>query len=85
MQNTFRGPGAQIKNKEARTVFRDIVKVVATDDDRAGHLRRHDSASEDAATDRNLSSEGALLVCSRGLLRRACAGKNIAYQCKNQG
>ena len=45
-----------------RTVLGDVVEVVPTDDDRAGHLGGDDTASEDAAADRDLTSEGALLV-----------------------
>ena len=45
-----------------RTVFRDIVEVVTADDDSAGHLRRDDTAGQNATTDGDLTSEGALLV-----------------------
>ena len=38
------------------------MEVVAADDDGAGHLGGDDTAGEDAATDRDLTSEGALLV-----------------------
>lgn len=45
-----------------RTVFRDVVKVVPTNDDSASHLRRDDTAGQDATTDGNIPSERALLV-----------------------
>ena len=45
-----------------RTVFGDVVEVVPTDDDSAGHLRRDDATSEDATTDRHFASERTLLV-----------------------
>lgn len=38
------------------------MKVVPPYDDGAGHLCRNDTAGQDAATDRNIASEGALLV-----------------------
>jgi hypothetical protein len=38
------------------------VKVLATDDDGVGHLGRVDDTGEDAATDGDIASEGALLV-----------------------
>lgn len=49
----------------ARTVFRDVVEVVAADDEGSGHLCGDDTASEDTATDGHISSEGALLVWER--------------------
>ena len=38
------------------------MEVVPPDDNGAGHLRRDDTAGEDAATDGDITSEGALLV-----------------------
>lgn len=49
----------------ARTVLGDVVEVVAADDEGAGHLGRDDTAGEDAATDRDIARERALLVCVR--------------------
>ena len=46
-----------------RTVFGDIVEVVPSDDDGAGHLGRHDLAGQNTATDGDVAGEGALLVC----------------------
>ena len=43
-------------------VLGDEVEVLATDDDGALHLGRHDLTSEDAATDGNIAGERALLV-----------------------
>ena len=45
-----------------RTVFGDVVEVVAADNDGARHLGGNDTASEDTATDGDVASEGALLV-----------------------
>jgi hypothetical protein len=44
-------------------VLRDEVKVLAADDDGSVHLGGNDGASQDTATDRDETSEGALLVC----------------------
>lgn len=44
------------------TVFRNIMKVVTADDDSAGHFCRYNFASQDAATDRNITTKRALLV-----------------------
>ena len=38
------------------------VQVVTTDDDGVGHLGRVDDTSQDTAADRDIASEGALLV-----------------------
>lgn len=46
-----------------RTVFGDIVEVVTSDDNRAGHFCRHNLASENTSTDGDVTSKGALLVC----------------------
>ena len=43
-------------------VFLDVVKVITADDDGALHLRGLDDALEDAATDVDITSEGAFLV-----------------------
>jgi len=43
-------------------VLRDEVKVLAADDDGSVHLGGNDGASQDTATDRDETSEGALLV-----------------------
>jgi hypothetical protein len=43
-------------------VLGDEVEVVTADDEGVGHLGRVDSAGEDAATDRDITGEGALLV-----------------------
>ena len=45
-----------------RTVLGDVVKVIPSDDDGTGHLRRNDTASQDTATDGDVASEWALLV-----------------------
>lgn len=45
-------------------VLGDVVEVFTADDDGTVHLGRDDTASEDTATDRDLTGEGALLVCS---------------------
>ena len=47
------------------TVLGDVVEVVPTDDKRAGHFGRYDTAGQDAATDGDVASEWALLVCSK--------------------
>ena len=46
----------------ARTVFGDAMEVVSADDDGAGHLRGDNATGQDAATDRDIAGEGALLV-----------------------
>ena len=46
-----------------RTVLGDVVQVISPDDERAGHLGRDDLAGQDAAADRDVAREGALLVC----------------------
>ena len=38
------------------------MQVVTTDDDGVGHLGRVDDTGEDTAADRDIASEGALLV-----------------------
>jgi len=43
-------------------VLRNVVKVLAADDDGAVHLGRDDTAGQDTAADRDHTSEGALLV-----------------------
>ena len=45
-----------------RTVLGDVVKIISSDNDCAGHLRRDNTAGEDTATDRDVTGEGALLV-----------------------
>lgn len=44
-------------------VLGNEVEVFAADDNGSVHLGRDDGASQDTATDRDLASEGALLVC----------------------
>lgn len=44
------------------TVLFDVVHVVSADDDRSLHLGGDDDSSEDASTDRDITSEGALFV-----------------------
>lgn len=46
-------------------VLGDEVKVLATDDDGTVHLGGNDSAGQDTATDGDLTSEGALLICGK--------------------
>ena len=45
-----------------RTVLGDVVKVIPSDHDGTGHLGRNDTASEDTATDGDITGEWALLV-----------------------
>jgi hypothetical protein len=45
-------------------VLGDEVKVLAADDESAVHLGGDDGAGKDTATDRDETSEGALLVCT---------------------
>jgi hypothetical protein len=45
------------------TVFRNIMQVVSSDDYSTGHFGRHDLASQNTATDGNVTNEGAFLVC----------------------
>lgn len=49
-------------DKRVRTVLGDVVEVIPTDDDGAGHLGGNDTASQDTTADGNITSEGALLV-----------------------
>ena len=65
---------AQEQRVREHTVFGNVVEVVAADDEGAGHLRRDDTTSQDAATDGDLASEGALLVWSTGVCLRARNG-----------
>ena len=44
-------------------VLGDVVEVLATNDKSAVHLGGDNCTREDAATDRDKTSEGALLVC----------------------
>lgn len=44
-------------------VLRDVVEVLAADDDGAVHLGRDDGAGQDTATDGDQAGERALLVC----------------------
>lgn len=44
-------------------VLGDVVEVFTADDDGTVHLGGDDTAGQDTATDGNLTSEGALLVC----------------------
>ena len=43
-------------------VLLDVVQVMATNDNGAGHLGGDNHTTEDTAADRNVASEGALLV-----------------------
>jgi hypothetical protein len=52
----------QARGYARRTVFGNVVQVVPSDDDCAGHFCRHDLAGEDATTDGNFTGEGAFLV-----------------------
>jgi len=45
-----------------RTVLGDIVEVVPADDNGTGHFGGNNLSGEDAATDGDVTSEGALLV-----------------------
>lgn len=47
-------------------VFRDVVEVFATDDERAVHLCGDDGAGEDTAADGDEAGEGAFLVYAGG-------------------
>lgn len=49
-------------SKTVRTVLGDVVKVIPTDDEGAGHLGGNDTAGQDTTTDGDVTSEGALLV-----------------------
>lgn len=48
-------------------VLGDVVEVLSPDDDGAVHLGRDDGAGQDTAADRDEASEGALLVCEKGV------------------
>lgn len=48
------------------------MQVVSPDDDGTGHLGRDDLAREDAATDRDVTSERALLVYERAMKQSMC-------------
>lgn len=45
-------------------VLGDVVEVFTADDDGTVHLGGNNAASQDTATDGDLTDEGALLVCS---------------------
>ena len=59
-QNTVRYPYCNA----GRTVLGDVVEVVPADDEGAVHFGGDDLASQDTATDGDVASEGALLVCA---------------------
>lgn len=44
------------------TVFGNIMEVVPADDNRSVHFGRHNLPSQNTATDRNVSGEGAFLI-----------------------
>ena len=48
-----------------RTVLGDVVEVIPADNEGAGHLGRYNTASQDASTDGDVTSERALLVYTR--------------------
>lgn len=48
-----------------RTVFGDVMEVVAADDDGSGHFCGDDLASQNTSTDGDIAREGALLVYFR--------------------
>lgn len=45
-----------------RTVLGDVVEIVPSDDDGTGHFGGNDLAGQDTPTNRDVTSEGALLV-----------------------
>ncbi len=50
-------------------VFRHVVKIFATDDERSVHFRRDNGAGQDSSSDRDQAGEGAFLVCiTRGVI-----------------
>ena len=51
-----------VDNMGERTVFRNVMKVVPSDDDCTGHFCRHDFASQNTTTDRDVASKWTLLV-----------------------
>ena len=54
-------PGAHFT---IHTVFRYIVEVVATNDNCTGHFCGHDLTGQNTATDGDVTSERAFLVCT---------------------
>lgn len=54
---------SQEPTESVHTVFGDVMEIVPSDDDRAIHFGRNDLASQDATTDRDITSEGAFFVC----------------------
>ena len=44
-------------------VLRDVVEVLAADDEGTVHLGGNDGSGQDTATDGDVADEGALLVC----------------------
>ncbi len=59
----FRVNNQPFLQRTLRTVFGNVVEVVPANDDRAVHFRGDDTAGEDTATDGDVTSERALLVC----------------------
>lgn len=49
-------------DKARHTVFWNVMEVISSDDDCAGHFGRNNLAGQYATTDRDISSERALLV-----------------------
>lgn len=52
------------------TVFGDIMEIVPSDDDCAGHFSRHNLASQDTTANGNIAGERALLVYNPDALIR---------------
>lgn len=44
-------------------IFRDVVQILSSDNDGSVHLGGDNGASQDTATDRHQTREGALFVC----------------------
>ena len=63
-RNGLRGceDNVDVSGSPARTVFGNVVKVIPTNDNRSVHFGGHNLAGEDAATNRDVASEGAFLV-----------------------
>lgn len=51
-----------VRNPQIRTVFRNIMKVIASDDSGTGHFLRDDFAGQNTSSNRDIACKRALLV-----------------------
>jgi hypothetical protein len=71
---------------ELRTVFGDVMQVVAADNNSASHLGGDNTPGEDPSTDGNLTGEWTLFICfhSHRLWAIRKRRKERTYRCKSR-